>query len=64
MRKLPDPALPARAGGYGMYYHFDYVGGGRNYKWVDTINLANTGSSCTWPTRTASTGSGWSTSAT
>jgi hypothetical protein len=25
-----------------MYYHFDYVGGGRNYKWVDTINLANT----------------------
>ncbi|HEV8559791.1 MAG TPA: glycosyl hydrolase 115 family protein [Actinophytocola sp.] len=42
MRKLPDPSLPARSGGYGMYYHFDYVGGGRNYKWVDTINLANT----------------------
>jgi hypothetical protein len=42
MRKLPDPALPERAGGYGMYYHFDYVGGGRNYKWVDTINIANT----------------------
>ena len=42
MRKLPDPSLPARAGGYGMYYHFDYVGGGRNYKWVDTINIANT----------------------
>ncbi|OLF18845.1 glycosyl hydrolase [Actinophytocola xanthii] len=42
MRKLPDPALSPRAGGYGMYYHFDYVGGGRNYKWVDTINLANT----------------------
>jgi Glycosyl hydrolase family 115/Gylcosyl hydrolase family 115 C-terminal domain len=42
MRKLPDPSLPARSGGYGMYYHFDYVGGGRNYKWVDTANLANT----------------------
>jgi hypothetical protein len=42
MRKLPDPSLPPRAGGYGMYYHFDYVGGGRNYKWADTINLANT----------------------
>lgn len=42
MRKLPDPTLPERAGGYGMYYHFDYVGGGRNYKWVDTINIANT----------------------
>ena len=36
MRKLPDQQPPARAGGYGMYYHFDYVGGGRNYKWVDT----------------------------
>jgi hypothetical protein len=42
MRKLPDPSLPARSGGYGMYYHFDFVGGGRNYKWVDTINLAST----------------------
>jgi hypothetical protein len=42
MRKLPDASLPARSGGYGMYYHFDYVGGGRNYKWVDTVNLTNT----------------------
>ncbi|MET8155337.1 glycosyl hydrolase 115 family protein [Sphaerisporangium sp. NPDC005289] len=42
MRKLPDQALPRRSGGYGMYYHFDYVGGGRNYKWADTVNLANT----------------------
>jgi len=42
MRKLPDASLPARSGGYGMYYHFDYVGGGRNYKWADTVNLTNT----------------------
>jgi hypothetical protein len=42
LRKLPDQSLPMRAGGYGMYFHFDYVGDGRNYKWVDTINLANT----------------------
>jgi hypothetical protein len=35
-------SLPARAGGYGLYYHFDYVGGSRNYKWADTANLANT----------------------
>ncbi|WP_240670333.1 glycosyl hydrolase 115 family protein [Actinoplanes solisilvae] len=42
MRKLPDASLPARGGGYGMYYHFDYVGDGRNYKWADTINLTNT----------------------
>jgi hypothetical protein len=42
MRKLPVRGAPARAGGYGIYYHFDYVGGGRNYKWVDTANLVNT----------------------
>jgi len=41
MRKLPDPAAPPRSGGYGLYYHFDYVGGGRNYKWNDTTPLAN-----------------------
>lgn len=39
MRKLP--AGEPRAGGYGMYYHFDYVGGGRNYKWADTMLLPN-----------------------
>lgn len=42
MRKLPDQELARRSGGYGMYYHFDYVGDGRNYKWVDTANLAST----------------------
>jgi hypothetical protein len=41
VRKLPDPNLPKRQGGYGIYYHFDYVGGGRNYKWVDTNLLSN-----------------------
>jgi hypothetical protein len=42
IRKLPEPGAPERAGGYGLYYHFDYVGDGRNYKWVDTIDTANT----------------------
>ncbi|MFG2085467.1 glycosyl hydrolase 115 family protein [Spirillospora sp. NPDC048824] len=42
MRKMPERGLPERAGGYGLYYHFDYVGGGRNYKWVDTAQLGNT----------------------
>jgi hypothetical protein len=42
IRQLPDQKLPARSGGYGLYYHFDYVGGGRNYKWVDTASLQNT----------------------
>ncbi|MDX3772379.1 MULTISPECIES: glycosyl hydrolase 115 family protein [unclassified Streptomyces] len=41
VRKLPDPKGAPRSGGYGIYYHFDYVGVGRNYKWVDTANLAN-----------------------
>jgi hypothetical protein len=40
LRRLPSPE-EKRSGGYGLYYHFDYVGGGRNYKWVDTTNLAN-----------------------
>ncbi|QJS10497.1 glycosyl hydrolase [Streptomyces argyrophyllae] len=38
IRKHPDGP---RTGGYGLYYHFDYVGAGRNYKWVDTANVRN-----------------------
>ncbi|MCM2415656.1 glycosyl hydrolase 115 family protein [Streptomyces sp. RKAG290] len=41
IRKLPDLDDDARQGGYGLYYHFDYVGVGRNYKWVDTASLPN-----------------------
>lgn len=41
MKRLPDLTAEPRAGGYGLYYHFDYVGGGRNYKWVDTNHLPN-----------------------
>ncbi|WP_405014212.1 glycosyl hydrolase 115 family protein [Kitasatospora sp. NBC_01539] len=41
VRKLPDLANDPRGGGYGLYYHFDYVGQGRNYKWVDTTPLPN-----------------------
>ncbi len=36
VRRLPDLDAPKRIGGYGMYYHFDYVGGPRNYKWLNT----------------------------
>ncbi|GGB27329.1 hypothetical protein GCM10011380_16200 [Sphingomonas metalli] len=35
IRRLPVPGQ-RRAGGYGVYYHFDYVGDPRNYKWLDT----------------------------
>ncbi|MGW0574945.1 glycosyl hydrolase 115 family protein [Streptomyces sp. NPDC002920] len=41
VRKHPDPRSPARNGGYGLYYHFDYVGASRNYKWLDTASLPN-----------------------
>jgi len=39
IRKLPKPGTPPRKGGYGIYYHFDYVGGPRNYKWVNTCPI-------------------------
>jgi hypothetical protein len=38
IRRLPQRGA-ARAGGYGVYYHFDYVGGPRNYKWIDTTQI-------------------------
>lgn len=40
IRKLPAYGDTARAGGYGIYYHFDYVGGPRNYKWINTSQIA------------------------
>lgn len=39
IRRVPDISAPPRKGGYGMYYHFDYVGGPRNYKWINTNPL-------------------------
>jgi hypothetical protein len=36
IRVLPNPADGPREGGYGIYYHYDYVGGPRNYKWLNT----------------------------
>ena len=36
IRKLPRLNEKPRKGGYGIYYHFDYVGGPRNYKWLNT----------------------------
>lgn len=39
IRRLPNPKEAPRKGGYGIYYHFDYVGGPRNYKWVNTNPL-------------------------
>lgn len=39
IRKLPAVNDKPRKGGYGIYYHFDYVGGPRNYKWLNTNPL-------------------------
>ncbi len=36
IRKLPKLDEKPRKGGYGIYYHFDYVGSPRNYKWLNT----------------------------
>jgi hypothetical protein len=41
IQELPGPSVLERNGGHGLYYHFDYVGGGRNYKWVDTNLIPN-----------------------
>jgi GH35 family endo-1,4-beta-xylanase len=41
IRRLPQPGAQ-RAGGYGVYYHFDYVGGPRNYKWLNTTQIERT----------------------
>ena len=40
IRRLPTPDERQRAGGAGVYYHFDYVGGPRSYRWINTISIA------------------------
>jgi hypothetical protein len=40
IRRLPTPQERQRAGGAGIYYHFDYVGGPRNYKWINVTPIA------------------------
>ncbi|MDT0686487.1 glycosyl hydrolase 115 family protein [Autumnicola psychrophila] len=39
VRILPSPDAEPRKGGYGMYYHFDFVGGPRSYKWLNTVQI-------------------------
>ena len=42
VRKLPDLKAKPRKGGYGMYYHFDYVGAPRNSKWINITQIQRT----------------------
>ncbi len=39
LRRLPPPEDRQRAGGSGIYYHLDYVGSPRNYKWVNSVSI-------------------------
>ena len=42
IRRMPLKNETSRAGGAGVYYHFDYVGGVRDYKWINTVQLEKT----------------------
>ncbi len=39
LRRLPTAEERQRSGGAGIYYHFDYVGWPRNYKWLNSNSL-------------------------
>ena len=39
IRRLPTDDERKRSGGAGIYYHFDYVGDPRSYKWLNTIPI-------------------------
>ena len=41
VRKLPTPAERTRKGGWGLYYHVDYVGAPRNSKWLNVTPIQN-----------------------
>jgi hypothetical protein len=42
IRRLPTPEERKRSGGAGIYYHFDYVGGPRSYRWINTNTITKT----------------------
>jgi hypothetical protein len=42
LRRVPVAEERKRAGGAGIYYHFDYVGDPRNYKWINTNSILKT----------------------
>ncbi len=39
LRRLPTADERKRSGAAGVYYHFDYVGDPRSYKWLNTIPI-------------------------
>lgn len=41
VRRLPDAKERNHPGGWGMYYHVDYVGAPRNTKWINVTPIQN-----------------------
>lgn len=39
LRMLPSLEDSKRSGGYGIYYHYDYVGGPRSYRWLNVSQI-------------------------
>lgn len=39
LRRVPTEEERSRSGGAGIYYHLDYVGGPRSYKWINTVPI-------------------------
>ncbi len=42
LRILPKKEDLDHVGGYGIYYHFDYVGGPVSYRWLNTVQIERT----------------------
>jgi len=40
IRRLPTAEERKRSGGAGIYYHFDYHGGPRNYQWINSSPIS------------------------
>lgn len=40
IRRVPSDDERSRAGGAGIYYHFDYHGGPRSYQWINTSPIS------------------------
>ncbi|KAI0085503.1 hypothetical protein BDY19DRAFT_996640 [Irpex rosettiformis] len=42
IRRFPLPSERNRTGGAGVYYHYDYVGDPRDYKWITSSQISKT----------------------
>ena len=48
LRRVPTAEERKRSGGSGIYYHIDYVGSPRNYKWINTSPIAKVYDQMSW----------------